>query len=111
MLNAPPGSCLVAFVSIRGDAVWDGEYARHVATLDELIQDQPGYLDMTSVRDPVTRHGITIAVFVDEASARAWKGVAEHRLAQEFGRQRGYADYHVVITLVQRSYGHVGEGP
>ena len=105
MLKAPPGSCLVAFVSVRGESTWDSEYARHAATLDELIQYQPGYLDMTSVRDPVTRHGITIAVFTDEASARAWKSVAEHRLAQEFGRQRGYADYQVVVTQVQRSYG------
>ena len=105
MLKAPPGACLVAFVSVRGDATWDSEYARHAATLDELIQHQPGFLDLASVRDPVTRHGITLAVFADEASARAWKGVAEHRLAQDFGREHGYANYHVVITQVQRSYG------
>lgn len=105
MLHSPPGSCLVAFVSTRGDAAWDAEYAQHAATLAELIEHQPGFLAMSSVRDPVTRHGITLAVFVDEVSARAWKSVAEHQLAQDFGREHGYADYRVIITQVQRSYG------
>jgi len=105
VLQTPPGSCLVAFVSLRGDANWDTEYAEHAAALQELISHQPGFIDMTSVRDPVTRHGVTLAVFTDEASARAWKLVAEHRLAQEFGREHGYADYRVIVTEVQRSYG------
>ena len=105
MLQSPAGSCLVAFVSLRGDATWDTEYAEHAAALHELITSQPGFVDMTSVRDPVTRHGVTLAVFADEASARAWKLVAEHRLAQEFGRDRGYADYRVIVTEVRRSYG------
>ena len=96
---------MVAFVSVRGDARWDDEYVRHAETLDALIKDQPGFLDMTSVREPVTRHGITLAVFADEESARAWKSVAEHRLAQEFGRKHGYDNYRVIITTIDRAYG------
>ena len=40
----------------------------------------------------------------DEASARAWKGVAAHLAAQRRGRGAWYADYRVRIATVEREY-------
>jgi heme-degrading monooxygenase HmoA len=42
---------------------------------------------------------------VDEASAAAWKQVAEHLVAQERGRSTWYADYRVRVATVTREYG------
>ena len=47
----------------------------------------------------------TAAYWNDEASARAWKGVAEHREAQALGRERWYAAYRVRVAVVGRDYG------
>jgi heme-degrading monooxygenase HmoA len=72
------------------------------ARMDELAARQPGYLGMESARDGL---GITVSYWVDEASARAWKQVAEHLVAQQRGREVWYADYRVRIAVVQRDYG------
>ena len=34
-----------------------------------------------------------------------WRKVAEHRIAQELGRERWYADYEIRIAQVTRAYG------
>ena len=41
----------------------------------------------------------------DDASARAWKAVAEHLEAQRRGRDEWYAEYDVVVAEVIRAYG------
>ncbi len=59
---------------------------------------------MTEV-EPGTGVGITVSYWMDDESARAWKAVAEHRIAQERGRAQWYADYSVVVAQVTRAYG------
>ncbi len=66
---------------------------------------QPGYLGLDSVRDPVSRFGITVSYWRDEASARAWKDVAEHREAQRLGQAHWYEHYTVRVAIVEREYG------
>ena len=68
----------VIFTS-RRTADYDDEYAVMAARMDELARQQPGFVDIMGVRDPVTREGITVSFFVDAASARAWK---HHRMAE-----------------------------
>ncbi len=93
----------VVFVS-RRTATHDAEYAAMAERMDELVRLQPGFVDVTSVRDPATRVGITVATFVDEESARAWKAHPEHLQAQRLGRESFYEEYRVMVTTVTRDY-------
>lgn len=93
----------VIFTSRLADA--EG-YAETAAAMQVLAAQQPGYLGIDSARgaDGV---GITVSYWVDDASARAWKRVAEHLAAQAEGIRRFYAEYHVRVARVEREY----EGP
>lgn len=107
--DLPPGAVAVIFHSIRrtdsevsgGLADADG-YAAMAARMDALAAEQPGYLGVRSVRDGV--EGITVSYWRDDASARAWKSVAEHAEAQARGRQDWYAEYDVIVAEVIRAY-------
>lgn len=69
----------------------------------DLAAQQPGYLGIESVRDE-SGLGITVSYWRDVESARAWKDVAAHRVAQSRGRERWYEDYRVRIATVHRDY-------
>jgi heme-degrading monooxygenase HmoA len=80
------------------------EYSRMAAEMEELVSRQPGFLRMTSVRDPGTREGITVAWFTDEESVRRWREQAEHQTAQRLGREAFYEEYAVTVATVEREY-------
>jgi heme-degrading monooxygenase HmoA len=73
--------------------------------MEDLAAQQPGYLGIESAREDV---GVTVSYWIDETSARAWKQVAEHVIAQDRGRAVWYEDYRVRIATVTRSYGPDG---
>lgn len=107
--DLPPGAVAVIFHSIRrtdsdgSGALSDADgYAAMAARMDALAAEQPGYLGVRSVRDGV--EGITVSYWRDDASARAWKSVAEHAEAQARGRQDWYAEYDVIVAEVIRAY-------
>ena len=101
--DLPPGAVAVIFHSVRrADA--DG-YAAMSDAMEELATQQPGYLDVRSARDAHTGEGITVSYWRDDASARAWKAVAEHLEAQRRGRDEWYSEYVVVVAEVIRAYG------
>lgn len=107
--DLPPGAVAVIFHSIRrsdsdgSGALADADgYAAMAARMDALAAEQPGYLGVRSVRDGV--EGITVSYWRDDASARAWKSVAEHAEAQARGRQDWYAEYDVIVAEVIRAY-------
>jgi heme-degrading monooxygenase HmoA len=101
---APPYTAVI-FTSVRsaGD---DGAYATMAAAMEHLGASQPGFLGIESVRDPVTRLGITVSYWRTEADALAWRDVAEHLGAQRLGRERWYAAYRVRVATVHRSARH-----
>lgn len=104
----PEGAVAVIFTSQRsGD---DEGYAAMAERMMTLVEAQDGYLGATSVRDPATGVGITVSYWRDEAAARQWKQVAEHRVAQSEGRRRWYARYRVEVCTVQRQYGALDRG-
>ena len=60
-------------------------------------------LDMLrNIRDEL---GITVSYWAGAEHARAWKAVAEHRLAQQRGRETWYRTYRVRVATVEREYG------
>jgi heme-degrading monooxygenase HmoA len=107
MTVVEPGTVAVIFTSVRASDVDDG-YAQMAEQMVELAAHQPGFVGVQSVRDAGTGVGITVSYWTDDQSARAWKNVAEHRIAQERGRAQWYADYSVVVAQVSRAYGRNG---
>ncbi len=94
-----PPYVAVIFTSTRTEG--DYGYETMAETMMELASKQPGFLGVESARDGV---GITVSYWVDRASARAWKEVAEHSVAQRQGRKIWYSDYRVRIATVDRAY-------
>jgi heme-degrading monooxygenase HmoA len=97
----PPYTAVI-FTSVRTDADEAG-YAATAQAMERLAAQQPGYLGIESVR--ADGFGITVAYWSDADSARAWKAVAEHRVAQQHGRERWYRTYRVRVATVERAYG------
>ena len=96
----PPPYVAVIFTSLR--TADDGGYAAMAAAMERLAREQPGYLGIEAAREGV---GITVSYWRDEASAKAWKEVGAHLVAQRRGREVWYRDYRVRIALVTRDYG------
>ena len=98
----------VIFSSIR-DVQPDDGYADAADRMDELARQQPGFLGVESVREPVGREpgivGITVSYWATREDAAAWKQVAAHLVAQRRGREAWYADYRVRVAVVERDYG------
>lgn len=100
--NFPAGAVAVIFTSVLSP---DAEgYEVMASRMETLAAQQPGYLGITSARDPESGLGITVSYWQDEAAARNWKQVAEHREAQAQGRRRWYAEYRVEVCEIRRSY-------
>lgn len=95
----PPYTAVI-FSSTRTDG--DQGYAAMAAEMERLAAEQPGYLGIEAARDELI--GVTVSYWQDEASARAWKQVAAHLVAQRQGRERWYRDYRVRIATVHRDY-------
>ena len=102
--DLPPGAVAVIFHSVRrADTDGASGYAEMSEAMDALVAQQPGYLGARSVREG--QEGITVSYWRDDASARAWKAVAEHVVAQRRGREEWYAEYDVIVAEVIRAYG------
>lgn len=69
-------------------------YDADSARMLELAAAQPGYLSFKSYRSD-DGEVIALSEWADEASARAWRQVAEHAEVQ----RRGRADYYESYTL------------
>jgi len=102
-------SVVVIFTSRRSTS-HDAEYEGLSDRMNELVREHPGFLEMTSVRDPRTREGITVAYFRDEESVRAWKAQVEHADAQRRGIAELYEEYRVTVATVERRYGSARDG-
>ena len=99
-LPAPP-YYVVIFSSRRTPG--DEGYGAMGERMVTLAQQQPGFLGVESTRD-ADGFGITVSYWTDEASIRAWKNHAEHRIAQETGMQSWYQHYETRVAKVERAY-------
>ena len=69
-------------------------YEADAARMLELAQAQPGYLSFKSYA-AADGEVIALSEWADEASARAWRRVAEHAEVQGRGRAEYYESYTV----------------
>ncbi|MDC0708343.1 antibiotic biosynthesis monooxygenase [Stigmatella sp. ncwal1] len=98
----PPPYVAVIFTSVR-TAVDEG-YAQTSEEMTAMAEGQPGFLGVESNRG-ADGLGITVSYWRDMDSVRAWKAVAEHRMAQKLGRERWYRAYCTRVAVVEREYG------
>jgi heme-degrading monooxygenase HmoA len=96
-----PPYVAVIFTTRRTDD--DEGYTETDARMVELAAEQPGFLGIESARDGA--NGITVSYWRNDGDARAWKEVAEHRAAQQLGRERWYRAYRLRVAHVERDYG------
>jgi heme-degrading monooxygenase HmoA len=99
--NTPqPPYYAVIFTSLRTEG--DQGYASMAARMEELAQQQPGFLGMESARDGV---GITVSYWASLEAIAQWRQHAEHLAAQALGHQQWYTHFRVRIAKVERDYG------
>lgn len=70
----------------------------------ELALEQPGFLGAESVRDE-QGVGITVSYWQSEEAIAQWRRHADHRVAQQRGRQEWYEAFCVRVARVERAYG------
>jgi heme-degrading monooxygenase HmoA len=105
IVNTPaPPYYAVIFTAIASEMLLG--YADMAKRMHDLAQVSPGYLGMESAGDAFE---ITVSYWQDEASILNWKHQAEHKVAQELGKNNWYDAYHVRISKVERAYGFVKE--
>jgi heme-degrading monooxygenase HmoA len=78
-------------------------YAELAHEIHQLARHQDGYLGMDSSRND-QGFGVTVSYWNSDQAMKEWKRQADHVGAQRLGRERFYADYHVHIAKVERSY-------
>ena len=101
---------VVIFRSRRSEE-HDDAYAEWSRLMADAVLESEGYVDHVSFRDPVTREGVTIAHFESEDSISRWRGLPDHRRAQELGRESFYLDYTVEVAEVVRTHSWSRRGP
>ncbi len=89
----------VIFTSTRTDG--DNGYAEMAQQMEDLAQQQPGYLGIESAREDI---GITVSYWESLEAIAHWKSNTDHRFAQRKGKTDWYKWYKVRICLVERVY-------
>jgi len=90
----------VIFTSLRTEG--DNGYGATADRMEELAQQQPGFLGIESARSDL---GITVSYFRSLEDIAAWKRHVEHAEAQRRGLADWYTAYQVRIAKVERAYG------
>ena len=103
---APPYYAVI-FSSLRNNHD-DAGYGLMAERMVALASQQPGYLGMHSVRG-ADGLGITVSYWRSTDDIRAWREVAEHRVAQQAGRQYWYAGFELQVARVERAYAYGAE--
>ncbi len=86
-----------------------GERERYLATAAALrsrLEAIDGFISVErfqSITDPDKL--LSLSFWRDEAAVKEWRQVAEHRGAQQLGRDAVFADYRLRVASVVRDYG------
>lgn len=83
---------LVVFRNRKRTDLDQAAYDAEAATMEDLARAQPGFVSFKSYA-AADGEVIALSEWADEASARAWGRVAEHRETQQRGRLAYYQDY------------------
>lgn len=89
----------VIFSSLRTEV--DEGYGQMAQEMEELAQQQPGFLGVESAREGL---GITVSYWESLEAIANWKANMDHRQAQRNGIKKWYSWYKTRICLVEREY-------
>ena len=94
---------LVVFRNRKRADLDQAAYAADAAAMEALAASQQGYLSFKSY---VAEDGEVVAIseWADEASARAWGRLEEHRGVQRRGRDEYYAEYTLFACDAPRTH-------
>ena len=96
-------SYLVVFRSTR--KLDDGAiYSEWSEKMEILVKTIDGYEKHFGFRDPDTREGVTISYFNSLEAISEWKNLADHKVAQDLGREKFYEEYSVQVCEILRDY-------
>jgi heme-degrading monooxygenase HmoA len=82
------------------------DYLDIAAELRPLLKQIDGFISVERF-ESITEKGkmLSLSFFRDEEAVKAWRNVAEHRIAQAKGRGGVFKDYRLRIAGVIRDYG------
>ncbi|HET6557621.1 MAG TPA: antibiotic biosynthesis monooxygenase [Prolixibacteraceae bacterium] len=89
----------VIFTSIRTEG--DNGYEEMADKMIEFARQQDGFLGVESARNEI---GITVSYWRDLDAIKKWKEHAEHKIAQEKGRNIWYKAFKTRIAKVESDY-------
>lgn len=81
------------------------EYDQLAIRMVELAMQQPGFLGLEYGAAPDGTE-LTVSYWESLESIQHWRNHEEHLVAQDQGKSRWYADYHIRITRVEYDYKH-----
>ena len=83
---------LVVFRNRKHPEIDEGAYLADATEMVAMAGRAPGFVSFKSYTAD-DGEVVAISEWIDEASARSWGRVAEHRLVQDRGRRNYYVDY------------------
>ena len=93
---------VITFRSRLRDEYMD-EYNEMAPRMLALAREMPGFHSFKSfTADDGER--ISVIEFETKEHVTAWRNHPEHRTAQEIGREKFYAEYHLSVSETLRSY-------
>lgn len=82
------------------------DYLDIAAGLRPMVEDIDGFISIERFQSLVDPEKIlSLSFWRDEDAVQAWRNVAEHRQAQQDGRDGIFSDYRLRIASVIREYG------
>ena len=90
----------VIFTSLRTEV--DEGYGDMAMKMVEMASQQPGFLGVESARGD-DGLGITVSYWESEEAIANWRRNAEHRIAQNHGRGKWYAEFITRVARVERA--------
>ena len=81
-------------------------YFGAAAALKQHLDGIDGFISIERF-ESVTRPGrfLSLSFWRDEEAVKRWRNVPEHRLMQQMGREKLFADYRLRVAGVIRDYG------
>jgi heme-degrading monooxygenase HmoA len=102
-VNKPqPPYYAVIFTSLR-TAEDEAGYEKMAARMLEQAAEQPGFLGIESARghDGV---GLTVSYWASREVIRSWREHVEHRVAQQWGKEKWYEWFRLRICRVEAEW-------
>lgn len=86
------------------------EYGRVADRMHELASAMPGFVSFKTFT-AADGERVSLVEFESWETHEAWRNHPEHRLAQQLGREKFYAEFRIQVCLVERDYERRGLSP